>query len=466
MRVLPRSIFGRLLALALLATAAALAVAGVAIGGVLERFVTHTLDDRLTDKLSALSGAVRKDGSLDPAYLARFDTLSARDADWRVEAPGGTVGSAMIDGQWKTSFGEDQRIGPIERYVRRGPRHGPGEASLPPDGRLAAQPFDGRLRDGERVHGLWQNVPTDRGPARVAVAVSRDVIDRPLREALVPLALSLAALAVALAVAAAVQLRVGLRPLGDLQRSLAAVRAGRLARVPVDQPRELQPFATELNALLDQNEAGLARARGHVANLAHGLKTPLAALIVRLEEPGRDPDGALRALAEGAAARVRHHLGRARAAAPGAGARARVALAPVVDDLLAVLARVHAERAIAAEANLAGLAVAADAEDVAEMLGNLLDNAWRHAATRVRVTATPLDGAVAVTIEDDGRGLSTAALAEALLPGRRLDERGDGHGFGLPIARELAELAGGGLALARSATLGGVAATLTLPGTT
>ncbi len=108
------------------------------------------------------------------------------------------------------------------------------------------------------------------------------------------------------------------------------------------------------------------------------------------------------------------------------------------------------------------LTVAIDPQDLDEMIGNLLDNAWRHARTALLITATPIDGAVTLEIADDGEGLDDTARTQAMLPGRRLDERGDGHGFGLSITRELAELNGGTLSLGRSAT-GGLVARLSLP---
>jgi signal transduction histidine kinase len=95
------------------------------------------------------------------------------------------------------------------------------------------------------------------------------------------------------------------------------------------------------------------------------------------------------------------------------------------------------------------------------MLGNLLDNAWKWAKSRVEVSAHLADNGIRIDIEDDGPGLSPEALEQVLVPGRRLDEREGGHGFGLPIARELAELHGGYLQLDQS-PLGGLRVSLVL----
>ena len=482
--MLPRSLYGRLLVLSLVATLAALGVAGVAIGGVLERFVTSTLDERLADKLGALSAVVRQDGTVDTAYARRFDTLVARNADWRVEAPGGTIGSARGQGPETIGRGDDQRIGSIAGFAARpGPRrHGPPERTPadparagialrspapppvpPPAPGPGAQPFDERLHDGERVHGRWEEVPTDRGPARIAVAVSRDLIDRPIRAALVPLALSLLALGGALALAAVVQLRLGLKPLGALRDQVAAIRAGGAQAVSDGQPVELAPLVEELNALAADNRAALGAARLSAANLAHGLKTPVATL--RLALAGRDPDGALTAQVARIDATIRRHLARARAEA--VDRRAATRLAPAVAGVADAVRRLH-DRALTIDVDVpAALTVAVDGNDLDELIGNLVDNAARHARTAVAVRAgrDPADARRSwVTVQDDGPGIPAAARAAATRPGSRLDERGDGHGFGLAIVTELAALYGGALSL-DDALGGGLLATLTLPTT-
>jgi signal transduction histidine kinase len=278
-----------------------------------------------------------------------------------------------------------------------------------------------------------------------------------------PLLGSLALLGLGLALATLLQLRIGLRPLRALQAALADVRAGRARHVPLDQPDELAPLASELNALIDQNEAGLEHARRHVSNLAHGLKTPLAALGIKLAESGRDPDGSLSAMVAQIDGRVRHHLGRARAAAPG-GPRARASLARAVAELNHALERIHADRAVTVLVDVdTELVVAVDPQDLDEMAGNLLDNAWRHARSMIRVEGRQSGASVVLTVDDDGLGLTETEIAEAVTPGRRLDERGDGHGFGLSIAEELAELSGGKLTLLASPSMPGLRAALTLP---
>jgi signal transduction histidine kinase len=440
----PRSLYARLLALSAVATLAALVFAAFAIGHVLERFVMQGLDDRLDGQLALLAPAVRPDGSVDRARIHLLPPFGEPGSgwNWRIQAPGQTLGSDAA----------------APALPPRG--HGPE----PREGERRARPLDWRGADGEMRHARALTVATSAGPAILQASAPREIVARPLGQAMTPLIVSLALLGLFLIAAILIQLRLGLRPLGRLRTDLAAVRAGRARHVPAAQPAEIAPLAAELNALIDENEAGLANARGHVANLAHGLKTPLATLALRLREPGRDPDGTLAELVERIDGSIRHHLGRARAtASAGAGARIATPLLPCIDELAGALSRIHADRAIAfAVPEGPDLAVAVDRQDLIEMIGNLLDNAWRWAGTEVTIRIVTRDSMAELVIEDDGPGIPDAEMDAALAPGRRLDEAGDGHGFGLSIARELAELNGGRLDLARSAA-GGLAATLSLP---
>ncbi|WP_156679467.1 sensor histidine kinase [Sphingomonas profundi] len=450
MRLWPASLFGRLLAIGLASTLAALLFAGFAIGHVLERFVLRGMDERLDAQVAVLARAIGPDGRLDERRvvdLPGFDEAGT-DWTWQVAGPGGSLRASTPNAAAIAVRAPEPP--PPDRSDRHLRQHRPA-------------PGDGYGRRGEPLHARTLSVETAAGPVTITATGPRRIVAAPVREAMMPLLGSLGLIGLGLAGATLLQLRLGLRPLRALRDGLAEVRAGRARAVPGGQPRELAPLVEELNALIAQNEAGLAYARQHVANLAHGLKTPLAALALRLAEGDRDPDGSLGEAVRQIDSRVRHHLGRARAAAPGGG-RVHTPLAVATLDLVAVLRRVHADRGIAASVAIAaGLAVAIDPQDLDEMLGNLLDNAWRHARQAIRVEAEARGPVVALTIEDDGPGLDAAAMAEAMLPGRRLDERGDGHGFGLPIARELAELNGGSLRLARSTACGGLLAELILP---
>ncbi|MEN2747984.1 HAMP domain-containing sensor histidine kinase [Sphingomonas sp. T9W2] len=439
---LPRSIHARMLALSVATTLVALPVAGVAIGGVLDHFVTRNIDARLGDRLRLLRAVVRPDGTIDRELLDRSELATAigTDAVWRIDTPGGTVGAGMP---------------PLAMLRAPGPPVGPERG--PPAGRGpgVGAPFDLTLPDATRVHGLVLDLPEGNG--RVAVAVPRREIEQPLRGAMLPLLLTLAIVALVLAVATLVQLRLGLRPLRVLRDRVAAVRAGAAADLPEDQPDELRPLAVELNALVRDNATALATARGSAANLAHALKTPVATLAIEL---GDDPRAMQVARID---ATIRHHLTRARGGM--IDRRAATALKPAVEGLVAVVAALHRDRGLIVRAAVPELSVAVDAADLDELAGNLIDNAARHARSAVDVIAVREGGFALLRVSDDGPGIPAADRARATDPGVRLDERGDGHGFGLTIVRDLVALYGGRLELGE-ADGGGLVATVTLPVTT
>ncbi|MGA7810029.1 ATP-binding protein, partial [Bradyrhizobium sp.] len=187
----------------------------------------------------------------------------------------------------------------------------------------------------------------------------------------------------------------------------------------------------ELNALFVQNAANLERARRHVSDLAHGLKTPLATLAIALRNQTRGADD-LHGLVSLMDRRIRHHLGRARAAALIGPVRTRTPIASRVEDLGFVLGKVNADKNVTLTCTIPfDLAVACEQRDLDEMLGNVLENASGAGADR---------RSVHLTIEDDGPGLSPEQMSQAVQIGQRLDESSPGFGFGLSIARELAEL--------------------------
>nr|WP_246329559.1 HAMP domain-containing sensor histidine kinase [Chthonobacter rhizosphaerae] len=280
---------------------------------------------------------------------------------------------------------------------------------------------------------------------------------------------TLTVFAVGLVLATILQVRLGLRPLDTMRDGLKAIREGRASRLEADLPREIAPLAEELNALIETNGAIVERARGHVGNLAHALKTPLSVML----NEARADDGPLGAkVTEQVAvmrAQVDRYLDRARMAAErrviGAAAEARRSL----DGVAAVLRRAYADRDLAIEVNgPADLKARIERRDLDELVGNLMDNAAKFGRGRVRATVAAEAGEasarpmIAVTVEDDGPGLPDGQAAVVLARGRRLDESVPGSGLGLNIVDELVEAYGGKLAFETS-DLGGLKVTVRLP---
>jgi signal transduction histidine kinase len=273
-----------------------------------------------------------------------------------------------------------------------------------------------------------------------------------------------------------VVVRTGFSPFVEMRRRLADVQRGVARQLSGNYPPEVGPLVQDLNAMLAHHELAVSRAIAKAGDLAHGLKTPLAVLSQEAERAAAagqtDLAAAINEQVERMRRQIEYHLAHARAAASGATAGARASVAESAAGLSRTLLRLHADRGMAIDVDVpAGHAVRVQREDLDEMLGNLLDNGCKWAKTRVALTSTFLppsggredsDGAIVITVDDDGPGLA-AGLREAVLQrGVRADEAAPGSGFGLAIVRELAELYGGSIALEAS-PLGGLRAALRLP---
>jgi len=443
MKLLPQSIRGRLLLTGIVLTAAALIAATFAIDAIMDSFVRRNLNQSLDGQISLLIRAVKSDGEVDVNMLQEIGpyTQYRRGWAWKIETPTHTY----------TSSKELRALD----FQEEGDRGREGHFKGPPETLMTG-------RAGDLYVSILEK-ETPSGIVRIT-ATAPHMVYRKLRDsAITPVLATLVGLSAALLLASILQLRIGLQPLDRIKKTLADIRSGKIQRVPTDQPQELRPLVEEMNDLLDANEVALSRARGHVANLAHSLKTPLATLSVKLADDSRDPNGDLAELVTQIDRAIRHHLGRARSASPGAPGGQPVNVADTLADLIVGLRRIYIDRSVEFSIDAPPeLTVRCDPQDLQEMLGNLLDNAAKWAASHIAVSVSDEGRQVRIDIEDDGTGLDVAAIAQALLPGGRLDENVEGHGFGLPIARELAELHGGSLELARSAR-GGLRATLHLP---
>ncbi len=278
---------------------------------------------------------------------------------------------------------------------------------------------------------------------------------------------SVVAIALVLMVAGLLGLRSGLSPFKILRARLAAVRDGRDRQIDGVYPTEVQPLVNDLNTLLDHREKIVQRALATAGDLAHCLKTPLAVLALEAERAEAAGQTELAAGIGQQIDRMRrqvdYHLARARAAASGAAPGARCSVLDSAEGLARTLLRLHADRGLSIHVNVsANRSVRGQREDLDEMLGNLLDNACKWAKSEVAVEALEAEGAILISVDDDGPGLDPSMRELVLRRGVRADEAAPGSGFGLAIVRDLAETYGGSISLA-SSPLGGLRAWLQLP---
>jgi signal transduction histidine kinase len=264
-----------------------------------------------------------------------------------------------------------------------------------------------------------------------------------------------------------IQISRGVSPIAQLRHRLASIHKGSARRMDGDFPSEVQPLVDDLNALLAERDRVVERAQAKAGDLAHTLKTPLAVLLqeAAIVDRAGQPEiaAAIRQQVERMQRQMDYHLAHARAAASGAAPGTRCDVSEAAEGLARTLRRLYADRRLTIALSVpADQAVRVEQADLEEMLGNLLDNACKWAASRVSLSTEISGASLLIRVDDDGMGVEDALLESVLQRGVRADETAPGSGFGLAIVRDLAEVYGGAISLSRS-SLGGLRATLTLP---
>ncbi|GGK29747.1 sensor histidine kinase [Salinarimonas ramus] len=437
----------RLVAAGLASIALALALCAFGLGLLFERHVERRLVAELTVQLDQLVAGIDRapDGGFvvarypgDPRFVQPLSGLY-----WQIEVAGTELRARSL---W------DERLDLPQDVVGDGAVHV----------HRISGPLDASLLAVEREVVLPPRLGETR--ARVAAAVDRAEVARATAAFRADLLPYLLVIGLLLALASVAQVRVGLRPLALVAKRVAAVRSGVATRVGADFPAEVAPLAGELDGLIAAREVDVAKARARAADLAHGLRTPLQALegdVARLRERGED------ALADDVAAilsamsrTVERELARARLAGRSSAARAEVRA--IAERVVAVVRRTPdgAARDWAVEIAPA-LAARIDPDDLTEALGNLVENAARHARTRIVLSAEREGARIRLAVADDGPGIAAELVETVLARGGRLDARGSGAGLGLAIVQDVAEAWGGSFACETSEA--GFTAALDLP---
>ncbi|MCA6116235.1 sensor histidine kinase [Bradyrhizobium sp. WSM 1738] len=279
------------------------------------------------------------------------------------------------------------------------------------------------------------------------------------------------ALGIVLLLTTIFQVRFGLAPLKRISEAIADIRSGRAERLEGEFPVEIAPLARETNALIDANREIVERARTHVGNLAHAIKTPLSVILNEASAHANPFASKVLEQADVMRNQVAHHLERARIAARVSIVATITEVAPAIEALRRTMEKIHRDRRITIVVKADPSAkFRGERQDLEEMAGNLVDNACKWAASQVlievRVEPPVVSGTaprLRIVVDDDGRGLSAAERAQVSRRGQRLDESKPGSGLGLSIVVDLASLYGGSLVLG-DAPIGGLRAELVLPG--
>lgn len=449
------SIARRMLVAAAVWSALVVLIAGWSLQAFYRSETDHQLDLVLDDTLLTLAAAANSE----QGQIKVDDTKLPRDERFSRALSGRYWAFVDLDGQNKVvGFRKSDSLFDEEPALAEDVR---AAAVKEPGTTLfldMAGPDDKQVRAGVRAITF-----TDRPfPILLYASIDRSSADVAVGSFTLRLGIALGVLALGIIVGVLVLIRYGLRPLHEIQGKLGDVRAGRRDNLDGEYPAELSPLVREINTLIVHNRKVVERARTHVGNLAHALKTPLA--VLKNEARGTDKLAELvRRQTDAMIANVNHYLKRAQAAAQAQVLGARTEVREPVEGIARMLERLNRDKGLAIEVNIDPKAVfRGERGDFDELVGNLLENAAKWCKSRVNVTVTRNDDGMEVIVDDDGPGLPQEHRAKALERGKRLDESTPGTGLGLSIVSELADIYGGSFHLEDS-PIGGLRARLVLP---
>ena len=460
----PGSLRWRLLAGTVFWIAASIVVAGWGLGNLFHRHVEAQFHAELKTHLDQLTAQLTLAANGRPAltYPLSDPRLSRPYSGcyWQID---------LLAAGHRASDAGQLRSRSLWDHVLAVPQDTPADGEI--HQHRVAGPEGGMLGMIERSVRIDETPDGKPRTFRLIAAADESQMAEPVARFSGALWLALGVLGAGLLLAALVQVFIGLAPLRKLRAALGKVRSGETQRLAGDFPAEIMPLIDEFNSVLAENAEVVARARTQAGNLAHALKTPLSVLANAADHAGQgDAEKEFARLVSeqvvSARRQVDYHLARAQAAATSRLPGVKTPLLPVIEGLLRAMRSIHAERQL--ELTLrevpAALSFRGEAQDLQEMLGNLLDNACKWATRRVELDASAADGQLRITIDDDGSGLAAGQRDAVLRRGVRADQQVPGSGLGLAIVDDLARLYGGQVELTDS-PLGGLRAVLTLPAT-
>ena len=314
----------------------------------------------------------------------------------------------------------------------------------------------------------WQKSDGAVVPFTVSVLVDPGEIDRLTSAFRLGLWHALGAAGAILMLAQFMLIYLGFRPLQKVAGDIVRVESGLALRLEGHYPREIEPLARNVNKLLETEKANQQRYRNALDSLAHSLKTPLAILRASLDTAGPSAQNSMRKAVDEMNQLVATRLQRAALSARRT-MSLPVAVEPQVQRILASLQKVYAHKMISVEVDIpAGLQFFGEQRDLLELMGNVLDNAFKYGRSKVRVSAAALDtsasrGGLWLRAEDDGAGIDPAQWPVLLKRGVRGDEHEEGYGLGLAIVLELVTAYGGKIEISRG-DWGGTVIYLEVPG--
>lgn len=319
-----------------------------------------------------------------------------------------------------------------------------------------------------RAYAQYIRFPEIERPILYIVSGNSQLLKSEARSFYWMIAAGLSFLVAGLLLATLFQLKFVLKPLENLKNYLTEIRIGDGKTIEGNLPLEIMPVANEINNLIDANRQVIERARTHVGNLAHALKTPISVLLNDSDNKSDEKSKLVYEQVNLMNVQITHHLNRARMIASVDTVATRIYVSPVANSIIQALQKINFDKNVNVTFESDDdLCFYGEKQDLEELIGNLIDNAFKWCKTQVLVTVCREkqqghSRQLHIIIEDDGPFMPAKELERVLKRGHRIDENTAGTGLGLSIVKELAAMYSGEFAMCQS-DLGGLKAELWLP---
>ncbi|MEH6474435.1 MAG: HAMP domain-containing sensor histidine kinase, partial [Sneathiella sp.] len=287
--------------------------------------------------------------------------------------------------------------------------------TLPTDnptvGKIDVHTIKGPKKSTVLIHERRLIYKSPLGEQTVRLVVALDMVDFNIMSSkfTVEIVISLLVLAIFLLLAGWFQIAFGLKPLAQIQKSIATIRAGTATRINAGLPKEVSPLVNEVNELLAAQEKTILKARHRSNDLAHGFKTPLTALKTDIQRLRAKGEGEIADDIELMFQALRRQIERELTTSRTREIKTidETEIMSLLNGICTTLRRTpHGETKKINVECPQKISVQADIDDLAEILGNLLENAVKHAAKKITARVSIIEDTVLFDIEDDGKGIS------------------------------------------------------------
>jgi len=406
-------------------------------------------DDRLNLSLETLIGASRLDSSDgitvvstigDPRYFQPY-------SGWYWQINDGAKTLARSRSMWDQVFTIDKRlIGGRSQFISQ------------------VQENDKQLKKIEKkeLHIIQREIsfPGYKNPVTFTVSGDTKEYQANIKKFDNTLLTILIALGVGLMFAVFLQVNFGLLPLNKIKTALFKIRNGDEKNLQDPYPLEVQPLATEINNLLEHNEKIIERAKTHVGNLAHVLKTPLAVVSNEINSEDKVLANQIQLMKR----QIDRYLKKAHLDSVGKVAKEKINIVKLSNKMVGIFLKLYPSKDIKISSSIENLFVLSSFEDMEEVIGNIIENSCKWASERVVFKIKESDeNNIQMIFSDDGPGLPQDKMKKVFARGFRLDEQTPGTGLGLNIVKDIVETSKGKVWLTKSSELGGLEVNIILP---